>query len=346
MVGSVEMGSPAGSSFVACTLAGLTASGEPLRQAFVAKSGSIKPLILGRVEEGGQLLSLQSSLSPDRTTWAAVEFRQTGDRLTMDVHTLDSAGTLKSRRILPPAGVTGGYLAGWSKDGQCLWVAGYRPKSSTHSESIYLGIRRSVGVEEDWQNAPSTDFHDLRAPIDIPGELVVELLAASAKASTKSFRTGAVVLATRDGKDAVALHNGMAQAFLSPRGDAVVLSVPGAILLRKLVQVDLSVLEASKEAAERTERISNAKQVALAALMYASDNGDALPGPDGVKDLLLPYLRHEGVFEGFVYVFAGGPMSAIKNPAETVIGYIPGKNGRAVAYADGHVRWVPDQEPR
>lgn len=341
LVGSVEMGSPAGSSFVACTLVGSAASGEPLHQAFLAQAGSIKPLFSRQSDDNEQVLSLQSSLSPDRATWAAVEFRQTPGRLMIDVHTLASTGTMKSRRIQPPAGVSGGYLAGWSKDGQRLWVAGYRAKSP--GEGNYLGIRPSGGTEEDWQDAPATDFHDLRAPIDVPGELVVDVVAASAKAPTKAFPTGVAVLATRDGKDAVVLHHGMAQPFLSPKGDAVVLSVPGAILLRKLVQVDLAVLEASKEAAEKTALMSNAKQLALAAIMYATDNGDALPGPDGIKDLLMPYLKNERMFEGFVYVFAGGSMSAIEKPAETVIGYIPGKGGRAVAYADGHVKWVPDK---
>lgn len=96
----------------------------------------------------------------------------------------------------------------------------------------------------------------------------------------------------------------------------------------------------------RTQRgalVSQAKQVALAAIQYAADNDDRYPGKgENIHDLLMPYLRNESMMAGFTYTFAGGLESAIAEPARTELGYMRGDGGRAVAYLDGHVRWVPD----
>lgn len=87
----------------------------------------------------------------------------------------------------------------------------------------------------------------------------------------------------------------------------------------------------------------NAKQAALASLMYGADYDDVLPGAgQDIQDILAPYTKNADILKDFVYVFTGGDMSKVEKPAETVLGYIRHRGGRAVAYLDGHVVWIPD----
>ncbi len=115
----------------------------------------------------------------------------------------------------------------------------------------------------------------------------------------------------------------------------------GMVFVRPMAEMPLAAYLEAKEAAERTAMISNAKQVATACIMYAADNDDQLPSNAGKwQDNLSPYLRSSKLMDGFVLAFTGGKPGSDVNPAETVLGYIPGKGGRAVAYLDGHVKWI------
>ena len=92
-------------------------------------------------------------------------------------------------------------------------------------------------------------------------------------------------------------------------------------------------------AAKRAAAMSKAKQVALGLIMYSADNDDAIPGDLDLRKDVSPYVRNDSVFDGFVYTFQGGKLSDLKDPANTVLGYTDTPDGRAVAYADGHVVW-------
>ena len=44
----------------------------------------------------------------------------------------------------------------------------------------------------------------------------------------------------------------------------------------------------------------------------------------------------------FVYTYSGPTnLSKIEKPSETALGYIPSPGGRALIFADGHVKWEP-----
>jgi hypothetical protein len=88
--------------------------------------------------------------------------------------------------------------------------------------------------------------------------------------------------------------------------------------------------------------LSNAKQLGLAALMYAQDYDEVLPTGDGINGKLAPYLKNESLFDGFTYTFGGGSLSGIDKPAETELGFVTGPGGRAIIFIDGHVKWKPD----
>jgi prepilin-type processing-associated H-X9-DG protein len=105
-------------------------------------------------------------------------------------------------------------------------------------------------------------------------------------------------------------------------------------------------------AAQREEVVSNARQIGTALMMYVQDYDETFPpAGSGVADQLGPYVRNREVFNspgqdspGFVYVYNSNTVANIKEPASTVVGYLPGPGGRATLYADGHVRWLSDGE--
>ena len=127
-------------------------------------------------------------------------------------------------------------------------------------------------------------------------------------------------------------------AELAPGERFVAYTSSGALFTRQIVQMSADEYRQMKLASTKAETISRAKQAALACLMYASDYDDTIPENFDLKDLF-PYHKNPKLIEGFVLVFPGGRLSDVKDPANTVLGYIPGPGGRAVAYIDGHVRW-------
>lgn len=131
-------------------------------------------------------------------------------------------------------------------------------------------------------------------------------------------------------------------AEVSPGGHSVVFVTQGAGMVRPIAGVPLDLFAKARDAALRTEALSRAKQVGIAFLMYAADNDDALPGKQGWENRIEPYLKNRSLFENFTFTYEGGSLDQLAKPAETELGYVAGPGGRAVVYADGHAKWVPD----
>lgn len=130
---------------------------------------------------------------------------------------------------------------------------------------------------------------------------------------------------------------------LSPAMNAVFYTTKGVAIVRPLISVPKEWALSALAHAERARLISDAKQVATALHIYAADYDDVLPSNNSDwMEALYPYTKNRQLLDGFVYTFGGGSLSDIKNPANTEIGYKEGPGGRAVAYADGHVKWVPN----
>jgi hypothetical protein len=104
---------------------------------------------------------------------------------------------------------------------------------------------------------------------------------------------------------------------------------------------------------------SNLKQVALSFLLYSGDYDDLFPATSSTTDaqeVTYPYLKNAEVWRtynpaGGRVIFnnkiAGASTSAIPQPAETVMLYeekVWADGRRAVAFTDGHVKFVPDSE--
>lgn len=152
-----------------------------------------------------------------------------------------------------------------------------------------------------------------------------------------------VGLRDSDGKVKAIVCSDGSDARISPSGNAIVYSNQGVAMVREIVKIPKDVYLRIKRSHDMTVALSNARQVALALITYASDSHDILP-PNGVgwKDWVMPYVESAETIQDFVYTFQGGAMKDISSPATTILGAIDGPGGRAVAYADGHVKWVPN----
>jgi prepilin-type processing-associated H-X9-DG protein len=114
----------------------------------------------------------------------------------------------------------------------------------------------------------------------------------------------------------------------------------------------------AKRAAQATACLSNLKQVAMAFLMFCTDNDDVFRmTASNYKGKLMPYCKNGKIFTcpldkpgttsySFNPKLAGISASAVQDPSKTVLAY-EGKAGKlsfrhdgkaAVAYVDGHVR--------
>lgn len=122
-------------------------------------------------------------------------------------------------------------------------------------------------------------------------------------------------------------------------GSVVAYTASGGVYVRRLVPAPVEAIRA----AQRTAAMSDAKQVALELILYASDYDDVLPG-GGLPwhEAIYPYLKSEQIMRNFVAVFPLGlRLADVEKPSEYVIGFVTAPGGRAVAYADGSVRWEP-----
>lgn len=137
-------------------------------------------------------------------------------------------------------------------------------------------------------------------------------------------------------------------AKLSPRGDAVFYISQGAGFIAPLVRAPREAYEQARQRAEREAIMSNARQIALALLMYVQDYDERFPmGSMDIQSVLMPYLKNETVFNfpgtNFVYLMDGQTLQSMDRPSETMVGYIQAPGGRAVIWADGHVTWQSEE---
>lgn len=114
------------------------------------------------------------------------------------------------------------------------------------------------------------------------------------------------------------------------------------LFIRPIVEVPKARYDEAIVLFERSKVLSRAKQAGLGVMMFTADNEDVLPSnKQDLRDLLRPYFPPGFTLDDFTYTYPGGPVSDIKKPATTQIGYIDTSLGTAVVFADGHVEWKP-----
>ena len=127
-----------------------------------------------------------------------------------------------------------------------------------------------------------------------------------------------------------------------PKNDCVVYEDAGALLIREIKPMDLTMARKLMAMESKRKAISDAKQAATGLSVYAADNDNVLPGAEGWENKVAPYFKNSDFLRDFNYTFKGGNVNTIDNPGSTELGFIMGPGGRAVAYCDGHVKWIPN----
>lgn len=128
-------------------------------------------------------------------------------------------------------------------------------------------------------------------------------------------------------------------------GTSLLYSLDGTLYFRVLLSMDQEAWNRIKDARAKTEAMNKAKQVATALMIYAADYDDVLPNSSAFPEAVLPYAMNASLFQGFQFLLGGANMTGIEKPAETVLGYVQGPGGFAVAYGDGHVVWMTNLPP-
>ncbi|MBI1333991.1 MAG: hypothetical protein GC165_14050 [Armatimonadetes bacterium] len=150
----------------------------------------------------------------------------------------------------------------------------------------------------------------------------------------------------KDAKSDLPLRAKLGMVDCSPRfsydNKFVVYQDAGALLVRDIQPIDTDTAKKLYNDALKLAAISKAKQVALGLIMCAADNDDVLPGLQGWEAKVDPYLKDQDMMKDFNYTFHGGDMNSLEDPAGTELGFVLAPGGRAVAYTDGHVKWIPN----
>ncbi len=265
----------------------------------------------------------------------AVDKNPISSRPTMRFFGLD--GVVSEPITLP----TRSCIPHWSNDGRLYVMSMVRePGAKQLKKSWYTVDIQGLKLTE--STAPK-DFAGFGATTN--PTLMLENLSAKVSIKKLGVAVPSVVVTGIPAKEnelTVVSTDGDA-GQLSPQVNGVAYRAQGTLMVRQMVKVSLEAYLRAKNAALKQEAMMNAKQAALAALMYSGDYDDNMlaAGPNW-KAQLEPYIKNMNVLDGFTYTFAGGNSTQIQDPANTQIGYSEGPGGKAVAYADGHVKWIPN----
>ena len=148
---------------------------------------------------------------------------------------------------------------------------------------------------------------------------------------------------TEEGSTRALLASEATDGLIAPDGSAVAYRSRGALWVTRLARMPRDQFVTGRNDAARSEAMSDAKWITLAALMYAEDNDERWPPAQDFASSIQPYVKQRNLMDGFIYLLDGTRLADIAAPATTVLGYMPAPGGRAVAYADGHAQWLPDQ---
>ncbi|MFI5386088.1 MAG: hypothetical protein ACHQ50_08210 [Fimbriimonadales bacterium] len=251
----------------------------------------------------------------------------------VEYRTVDAAGAIGR-----PIAVQSGFFRGWTRDGGSLRVE--QPRRMPDGQ--LLGTDSVLDLSTG-KLAPPTAAQNAPVPrIKVPVSVILGNSTLTRQQSKRDVKTAWLV---SDSGDSQAMIAGDALgAELSPTLDAVAYVSQGVALIRPIVKMPKEGYLQGMRAVEKAKIMNQAKQAVLGLIMYSADNDDKFPSSqEDVSKLLGPYVRNNSLLSGFVYTFGGGLATDIKEPANTIVGYILGPGGRANAYADGHVQWQYDQ---
>lgn len=273
-------------------------------------------------------------VSPTKAKFAVVAYVPpgTGDTAAgMWTRMFDAEGKMLSSHTSPPGT---GYR--WSADGNVLYET-HRRREGTKLFADWYVYASDSGQPEKLKTAPK--LYQPPAPKEALTARIVEQKSSLNERDTNSI---GILSDAATGKSMV-VSSDCAKIEVSPDLTSVAYIHKGIVMLRPIVKIPKDTYLALQIERAKRDAILNAKQAALAAIMYSADADDMLISNTGDwRNTLKPYLMNDDILANFVLVYPGGSAAAVENPATTVMGYIEAPGGRAVAYIDGHVKWEPN----
>ena len=254
----------------------------------------------------------------------------------ISLRVLDASGKHGPAIKLPDVYFSPG-KSSWSRDGsELLYEMQKIPEVPGRSIPVVLHFNPATGEFYDTTGAIAS--YEAPAADSAIGleQKVIEMSEPTVRKASISWW----LRSKEESKRPVALITEHAEKALVAKGEKfVAYTVGGALFVRQAIEITAEQYEQTILAAERTEYVSNGKQIGLAMAMYSADHDDVIPSDfDPMRDLN-PYLKNQSLLDGFVMVFPGGRLIDIKDPAKTVFGYFDRPDGRAVVYMDSHVKW-------
>ena len=226
----------------------------------------------------------------------------------------------------------------WAEDGMAA-LQSFRRQENQKPRTVEIWQRL------DTRNGSLTDLPTKPKPLVQEGEPSIRVFETKAGVGAGGAAPPVPVLwleSTDRGSTRAFLATEATKGLVAPNGKSVAYQSRGALWVTRLERMPRAAFEEGWQKAVQSRAINNAKQLGLGILMYANDNNETYPSSQDVASLIGPYLGGTSMCDGFVYVQDGGRLADIEAPAETVIGYLPAPGGRAVMYADGHVKWWPE----
>ncbi|MDX2064937.1 MAG: hypothetical protein SFX74_04255 [Fimbriimonadaceae bacterium] len=282
------------------------------------------------------LITGQTEILPSPTLAEIYVVNRVGEAngTTMTVRSVDLNG-----RVRPVGTITGPSLTP-SADGKSLNAVIRTPGSS---QVTRRSLDVATGKVTESVTSSADALKDEVGASDKAGPILVMEMVKTVPGGTSTIRLVASDGA-EDQESGLLTQSGRERyVAVSPNARFVAYATEGVTLLRALQPIDTALVEQLAERAAQNHAMSDAKQVATAFMMYAGDYNDTLPSnAAGWQDNVNPYLRNREAAGKFVYMFSGGSLSDVKNPSQTILGFIATKTGRAVAYADSSVKWVPN----
>ncbi len=225
----------------------------------------------------------------------------------------------------------------WSADGARLYANSASVKPHSVKELVAFAL---PGLEESKMAGRPAVYKKAALPDLVLQTAVLPVALARAKRERWSLW-----LCSKEptAEPSALIATSCSEGELAPDGGAVAFLAQGALFVRPLRRMDMATYLAAQEAAKITEALSVVKQAALAALMFSADHDDQFPDEGSWRAGLTTYMVDSSILEQFHYTYKGPKRyMEIEHPTETELGYVDCPGGRAVVYADGHARYVPN----
>jgi hypothetical protein len=224
----------------------------------------------------------------------------------------------------------------WSRDGgPFLQIWRHNVQDDTMKQVFKLIPTQGGTLTEVREPSPEP------AELPIAAHVVKNLLASNQEIGHAPVDAGWLKAAKTQKEVLVAANASWVE--LSPAREHVAYIAEGALFVRPLLHMEMAEYQRLQSEEARMAAMNKAKQVGMAAMMFASDNGDRIPGARDFIEKLGPYMKDADLMKNFVWTYPGGDISQMENPFQVELGYIALPGGRCVLYADTHIKWIPDK---